>query len=135
MQEYFRRQNKANKIRGYLVLSIFVFIGLIILLVNLNKSTYKSPNETLQNSEDQLSGFLAQFGQPDKIVSTEYDSPRPPIVTQQLYYKRQKLVATFYANAEIGAPPPYAVWKLMGFKDLRTNKVITAEVALTRLKK
>jgi len=77
--------------------------------------------------------IVARYGKPDRIVSTEYDKPRPPFVTRTLEYKKEEVRFTLLANAPIGSPPPYTSWKLMGYQDPKTNGVISQIEAEKRL--
>ena len=73
--------------------------------------------------------IIAKYGKPDRMVSTEYDKPRPPFVTRMLEYKKENVRIALLANAPIGSPPPYASWKLMGYQDLKSNEVIAQDEA------
>lgn len=77
--------------------------------------------------------IVARYGKPDRVVSTEYDKPRPPFVTRMLEYKKERVRFTLLADGPIGAPPPYASWKLMGYQDPKTNEVISQAEAEKRL--
>ncbi len=83
--------------------------------------------------------IIAKFGKPDRIQSTEYDKPRPPMVTLMLEYRKEGVRFAFLADAPVGSPPPYKSWRLLGTQNPRDNKVLTAEEAerrmLPRLKK
>ena len=78
--------------------------------------------------------IIAKYGKPDRTKSTEYDKPRPPLVTRMLEYKKENVRFTLLANAPIGSPPPYTSWKLMGFQDPRDNSVISAEEMERRMR-
>ena len=85
------------------------------------------------------SEVIAKYGKPDRIQSTEYDKPRPPMVTRMLEYRKEGVRFAFLADAPIGSPPPYKSWRLLGTQNPRDNKVMTSEEAerrmLPRLKK
>jgi hypothetical protein len=68
--------------------------------------------------------LIAQYGAPDSIDSTEYDKPRPPIVTKWLIYKKEKVKIMLVADAPMGSPPPYQTWKLFGVMDSRSNAML-----------
>ena len=118
----------------------YIFIGVLTLLVILALSrrsdeasatpvspsapTAPTPTAEPQSPHDDLSLFISKYGQPDQIKSSENESPRPPIVTKQLIYKKENVRAVYVADASVGAPPPYEKWKLLGFQDNRTNAVI-----------
>ena len=66
---------------------------------------------------DDASEIIKRLGKPDKDDSTEYDQPRPPVVTRWLDYTRQNVRVMLVPANRVGDPPPYT-WKLMGFTDL-----------------
>lgn len=78
--------------------------------------------------------IIAKYGKPDRIESTEYDKPRPPLVTRMLEYRKENVRFAFLANAPVGLPPPYKSWYLMGTQDPRSNAVISAEDAAIRMR-
>lgn len=84
---------------------------------------------------DELSLFISKFGQPDQIKSSEYENPRPPIVTKQLIYKKENIRAVYVPDAPIGAPPPYMGWRFIGFQDQRTNQVLKADEVVRRMER
>lgn len=94
-----------------------------------------SASSFAQQPHDDLTLFISKFGQPDQIKSSEYESPRPPVVTKQLIYKRENVRAVYIPDAPAGFPPPYRNWKLMGFQDHQTNQVLKAEEVVRRLEK
>lgn len=78
---------------------------------------------------DDASEIIKRLGRPDKDDSTEYDQPRPPVVTRWLDYTRQNVRVLLVPANRVGDPPPYT-WKLMGFMDLaRQQKISPDEVA------
>lgn len=77
--------------------------------------------------------FTVKFGKPDRVVSTEYDKPRPPVVTRLLEYKRAGVRIALLANAPVGSPPPYPSWRLMGYQDMASKEVIQQPEAERRL--
>jgi len=78
---------------------------------------------------DDASEIIKRLGRPDKDDSTEYDQPRPPVVTRWLDYTRQNVRVMLVPANRVGDPPPYT-WKLMGFTDLaRQQKISPDEVA------
>lgn len=83
--------------------------------------------------------IITKYGKPDRIQSAEFEKPRPPFVTKMLEYKKQNVRYVFLANAQIGSPPPYKSWYLMGTQDPRDNSVIASNEAdqrmLARLRK
>ena len=79
------------------------------------------------------SDVFAKYGKPDRIISTEYDKPRPPFVTRMSEYRKENVRIALLANAPIGSPPPYKSWRLIGFQDLKSNEVIAEAEANQRL--
>jgi hypothetical protein len=78
---------------------------------------------------DDASEIIKRLGRPDRDDSTEYDQPRPPVVTRWLDYTRQNVRVMLVPTNKVGDPPPYS-WKLMGFMDLaRQQKLSPEEVA------
>ena len=89
----------------------------------------------IARSTDDLSLFTSKFGQPDQIKSSEYENPRPPIVTKQLIYKKENVRVVYVPDAPVGSPPPYQGWKLLGFQDQKTNQVLKVEEVARRMEK
>jgi hypothetical protein len=75
---------------------------------------------------DDLDNVLSVYGRPDISDSTEFDNPRPPIVTKWLIYKTQGVKFWFVPDAKLGDAPPYKGWKLIGLQDDITLKPLTA---------
>ena len=93
-----------------------------------------SSHSLAQVPNDDLSLFIAKFGSPDQVKSSENEKPRPPIVTKQLIYKKENVRAVYFADGPVGAPPPYKKWKLLGFQDNRTNAVLQPADVTDKLK-
>lgn len=88
------------------------------------ESADKSISSTPNNDADLL---ISRCGAPDKDDSTAYDTPRPPIPTRLITYKRAHLMFAYYPDdKKVGDPPPYT-WKLLGIKDTRTNTAVKAQ--------
>src|SRR4051812_807369 len=58
--------------------------------------------------------LLYRCGKPDKDDSTENDTPRPPIPSRIIEYRKAKLRLAYVpgGDANVGDPPPYK-WKLL----------------------
>lgn len=82
---------------------------------------------------DTLDAVIRIYGPPDEDDSTQYDNPRPPLVTRWIVYKTGKVRLTFTPDAHIGTPPPYKKWKTSFFQDSQSNAFLLAEEAKTRL--
>jgi hypothetical protein len=80
--------------------------------------------------------LLSRCGVADKDWSTQYDDPRPPIVTRFITYNKAHLKFAYIpgGGSKVYDPPPYT-WKMIGIIDTRTNKAITAEHLKSTLKK
>jgi hypothetical protein len=77
--------------------------------------------------------IIAKYGKPDSTQSSEYEKPRPPLVTRMLEYKKERVRFTFLPTAKIGSPPPYKSWYLLGTQDPNDNAVISADEAARRM--
>lgn len=79
---------------------------------------------TFSVAYDHADLLTEKYGYPDKFSSTEYENPKPPIVTKRLIYNtpngRLRAVYFLERNGE---------WKLMGFQNDKTNAVIQPSVA------
>jgi hypothetical protein len=78
-------------------------------------------------------GVVARYGAPDVVTSSEYENPRPPIVTKFLTYTHEHVRFVFVANVPMGTPPPYSEWKLIFLQDPRDKSAITADQTKQRL--
>jgi hypothetical protein len=76
--------------------------------------------------EDEAALFVAAYGPSDEESSSEHEVPLPPLVTRSLVYKPENVRAVFIADAPLGAPPPYARWKLLGFQNEATDQPLDA---------
>jgi hypothetical protein len=77
--------------------------------------------------------FIAKFGPPDAIETTENDNPRPIFVSKLLTYKRERVQFIFVADAKPGTSPPYQKWLLMGAIDTKKKTSLDPDVALKRM--
>lgn len=84
--------------------------------------------------EDEVKLLLSRYGAPDVDESTQFDEPRPPLVTRWLVYKAEEVRAMYLARGAVGDPPPYAAWKFIGFQDPKSDEVLEVSVAAERLK-
>ncbi|MBI5080147.1 MAG: hypothetical protein HZC38_02090 [Chloroflexi bacterium] len=116
---------------GWLVVIGLTIAGYLLLInlgnsPNSNNAPTSSSNNTSTSSQphDDLSLFVSKYGTPDEVRSTEYDNPRPPLVTKILIYKKEQLRVAYVADAPAGSPPPYNNWKLLGFLNDITGKAI-----------
>jgi hypothetical protein len=76
--------------------------------------------------------LIAAWGMPDEIGSTEYDKPRPLFVTKWLIYHKEKVKFMLIADAPLGSPPPYSLWRLIGAMDPRNDALLDAKEVLKR---
>jgi hypothetical protein len=112
-----------------------VFLALFAISVFskvISNPSVNTPQEE-PTAHDDLSLFVQKFGQPDLIDSTEYDNPRPPMVTKWLVYKKARVRASYAADS-LNSPPPYDKWTLIGFQDSITKKIIEPAEVVRRMK-
>lgn len=122
------------------IIGIALLIGFIALIFGGGNSSNTSgsnstPQPTTAGTRDDSKNFISIFGEPDRIISTEYDDPRPPIVTKLLLYKKQNVQVAFIADAPVNSPPPYDAWKLLGFQDGKTKQPISNDELQRRMGK
>jgi hypothetical protein len=119
----------------------FVIVAIILVVaVNAFEESHVrrfEPAQTLSQNSDSLEQavpatltndaelLVNRCGNPDKVLDTSYDDPRPPIPTRLLTYRKAHLKIAFMPDAPMGAPPPYH-WKLFGLIDTRSNKAVSA---------
>ena len=77
--------------------------------------------------------IVAKYGPPDSTYSSEVERPRPPIVTRQLTYAREKVRFVFTPDVPMGSPPPYRRWLLMGAQDTDTDQVLRTDAINARM--
>jgi hypothetical protein len=97
-------------------------------------SSEKAPARPPSIAVDDLSLLIAKYGAPDVDDSTQNDDPRPPMVTRWIVFKKERVRATYLADAPPGSSPPFDKWKLIGFQDERSKEPLTAAEATGRLK-
>jgi len=109
------------------------FLQPLVLLIAIS---FLTSNVAMAQDRDDLAPFLSKWGAPNSQDSTEYDQPRPPLVTKFLVYRTPSLDlrADFLALGHVGDPPPYHAWRLIGIQDNRTNAVVDAGKALELLR-
>lgn len=81
------------------------------------------------DGKDEFQIFVDRYGPPDRDDSTQYDSPRPPLVTRIIEYQPEGIKIAFYPISTVGQASPYAGWKVLGYIDTRSNSKIDAEEA------
>lgn len=124
-----------------LALGVIVFFVLVSVLGQCSRSDAPAPQSASVSQaasapvpHDDLTHFIARFGEPDRVESSENETPRPPIVTKFLVYETERVRAVYVVDAPINSPPPYNKWKLFGFQDPQTNEVLQPAEAIDRLK-
>lgn len=122
------------------IVGIVLLVGFLALIFGGGNSSNNSgsgstSSPTTAGVRDDSKNFISIFGEPDRIESTEYDNPRPTIVTKLLIYKKQKIQAAFVADVPPDTPPPYNSWKLLGFQDEQTNQPISNDELQRRMGK
>ena len=78
--------------------------------------------------------LVYRCGQPDRILDTSEDDPRPLIPTRILTYRKAHLKIAYVPSDSVDQAPPYH-WKLMGLIDTRTNHAIDASELRSTLEK
>ena len=139
--EQILREQAAKSRKRYVLTCLCLVLGLAAaaagLLVMMAYTGTERPSRTAarhaEASEDQLMEALRKYGPADEDESSEYEVPRPPLVTRRLTYRQARVRIVFLAKGPIGSPPPYAGWTLMSFQDPKTNAVIEPVVANARL--
>ncbi|HMN24378.1 MAG TPA: hypothetical protein PKE38_07755 [Ignavibacteriaceae bacterium] len=127
---------KYSRIGGCFAYFIIFIVVAIMISYMINSLSKKNPEESkIQTPKDDLTLFISKYGEPDQIKSSENEIPRPPILTKQLIYKKENVRAVYVPDAPVGSSPPYDKWKLLGFQDNRTNKVLQPEEVVRRLEK
>jgi TonB family protein len=89
---------------------------------------------TKNDQSDEFALIIARLGRPEKEDSTQYDTPRPPLVTKWIEYHPENIKLIFVAIGNAGEPPPYSGWKVVGYVDITTNTKISNTEAAERLK-
>jgi hypothetical protein len=84
---------------------------------------------------DQFAAIVAKYGRPDIDDSTEYNAPRPPMVTRWIEYKRSHVKIMFYPDCRVGDPPPYSAWRVIGYINTQLDASISAEEATQLLQR
>lgn len=106
-------------------------IAALAVILMVNGSCNTTPSKVTYNSTPAPTNdaelLLSRCGTPDIDDSTQYDSPRPPIPTRLITYRKARLRFAYVpgGGAKIGDPPPYQ-WRLMGIVDTRTNTALSA---------
>jgi hypothetical protein len=85
------------------------------------------------SSTDDYSAIIAKYGKPERDDSTEYDTPRPPIVTRFVEYRPENVKIAFVPVGKFGEPPPYNGWKVIGYIDIESNTKMSSGEATERL--
>jgi hypothetical protein len=127
---------RRHRIGAAVGVGLLVVIGGCMALALVGTSTTprrQDPSSRQGSFSDDLSLFVARFGPPDQDESSEHERPRPPIVTRWLTYRQEGVQLVYYPDATPGTPPPYSKWKLLGAKDLRAERALSAEELVSRM--
>lgn len=130
---------KKTSVAAWGCLTILVLLALVWLVGSLTGPNSREPTGStpaelrLPARGDPPSDLIARFGAPDMDDSTERDVPRPPMVTRFLTWKKANVRAAYIADAQMGEPPPYKGWRLIGFTDAESVAAITSAEAVRRL--
>ena len=123
--------------RKIFLFSIVIFLNLILLSANTFAESTEEYVKTIRDSfgHNDLNKFIKAYGKPDIDDSTKNDTPRPPIVTRFITYYNSDIKILAIADANIGSPPPYKGWKVIGFTDSNSRAKLSASEAKQRLNK
>jgi len=127
---------ESSPFRLFVLFSICSILSLIFSqhIIYLPAAQAKDITAKNPSPHDDLSLLISKYGKPDIDDSTQYDKPRPPIVTRWLIYKKEHVEALYVPDGvSINDPPPYRKWKFVGFVDDKTKKPISAAEAVRRL--
>ncbi|MGH7869583.1 MAG: hypothetical protein ACREP9_18625, partial [Candidatus Dormibacteraceae bacterium] len=104
-----------------LLAGVLCVLILVIAALNSGNGPQDSSNAPSKPG-DGVAVLISKCGKPDVDDSTQFDKPRPPIVTRWLVYKKYHVKTLFVARGNFGEAPPYSGWNLIGITDSRTNK-------------
>lgn len=127
----------AERGRRFIGVSVLVIAGLAVLgfLVNPRQpTTYRPTAAQPEAMPRSLTAALIGFGKPDTDDSTQYDTPRPPMVTRILTYRSKRVRLIYTPDAQMGAPPPYQDWIFVGATDPTAETKLSGTEAVTRLR-
>jgi hypothetical protein len=94
-----------------------------------------APTTTRARPTDDLSLFVARYGEPDEEESTVDDVPRPPIPSRFLIYRKERVKALYLADVWFPGQGPPCKWKLIGFNDGTTTTPLDPEEVVRRMAK
>lgn len=95
----------------------------------------ETEQERISKFTDDVALFISRYGVPDVDDSTQYDRPRPPIVTRWLIYQKEDVRLNYIPkNITIGTPPPYKDWRLIGATDAKGTRTLSADELVSRMK-
>jgi hypothetical protein len=124
-----RHHHDAGSIPAAAAFFVVSLVCCAVLLGDVGDSTASSTTFPLVAPE----AVIAKYGKPDVVDSTEYDKPRPPMVTKFLTYTKERVRFVFLANGPVGSPPPYRKWRLLGAQDPRGNEPLNADEVERRM--
>jgi len=84
------------------------------------------------DDRDDLTHFVARYGEPDEDRTSAYDNPRPLIPSRILTYKSERVRALYVPKNAEGNPKSW-LWKLAGFTDPVAEVAITPEEVVRRM--
>ena len=147
VSEQFRRGVFSGPVAAVVIIAIIGLSVVIALLKSDSTERSSSPARSgdaddrrglaaiSRSSADHYSAVLAAYGTPERDDSTEYDDPRPPVVTRLIEYRPENVKIALVVNARLGDPPPYASWKIIGCIDINTDTRMSIEEAAKRLQR
>jgi len=111
------------------VVCVFAFIFWILTVLISNPSLSNGQSTAAVTPSDDVQRLISICGSPDVDDSTAYDTPRPPIPSRFLTYKKAHLKFAYVPGGDgsrVGDPPPYR-WKFIGLIDTRTQKAVRSD--------
>ena len=84
--------------------------------------------------QDRLSTLLSRCKPPTMDTSSEYEVPRPIMVTRVLTWSDQSVRAFYVPTGRLGDEPPYADWQLFAWSDPGRKIRLTPAEAADKLK-
>ncbi len=76
---------------------------------------------------------IKKYGVPDQIDTTEFDNPRPPMLSKILVYRKENVQFVFMAPALGGKASPVK-WMLIGASDPRDDSPLGVEEMEDRMR-
>jgi hypothetical protein len=76
---------------------------------------------------------IKKYGVPDQIDTTEFDNPRPPMLSKILVYRKENVQFLFMSSALRGQASPVK-WMLVGASDPRDDSLLEVDEMEERMR-